>query len=80
MEERVTFPSAGLDLAGILHRPDDLRPGERRAAIVVLHGFGGSMQADRRRQPGGAVLQVWAMWRCGSTSAAAGRARASVAG
>ena len=43
MEQRVTFTSAGLELVGALHRPDDLRPGERRAAIIVLHGFGGTM-------------------------------------
>ena len=43
MEERVTFPSAGLQLAGILHVPDDLKPGERRAAVIALHGFGGNM-------------------------------------
>jgi hypothetical protein len=40
MEERVTFDSQGLKLAGILHIPDDLRPGERRPACLVLHGFG----------------------------------------
>ena len=43
MEERITFPSAGLKLVGVLHRPDDLRPGEKRAAVIVLHGFGGTM-------------------------------------
>jgi alpha/beta superfamily hydrolase len=51
MEERVTFPSAGLELVGVLHRPDDLRPGERRAAIVVLHGFGGTMEGPAGRNP-----------------------------
>jgi alpha/beta superfamily hydrolase len=44
MEEPVTFPSAGLQLVGILHRPDDLKPGEKRAAVIVLHGFGGTME------------------------------------
>jgi alpha/beta superfamily hydrolase len=48
MEERVTFASDGLELAGVLHLPAGLRGGERRAAIVVLHGFGGTMQG-----PGG---------------------------
>ncbi len=36
----VTFSSDGLKLSGVLHLPDDLRPGERRAAIVMMHGFG----------------------------------------
>lgn len=35
----VTFPSDGLRLSGALHVPDDLRPGERRGAIVMMHGF-----------------------------------------
>lgn len=40
MEERVEFRSAGLKLAGILHQPAGAKPGERRPAIMVLHGFG----------------------------------------
>jgi alpha-beta hydrolase superfamily lysophospholipase len=51
MEERVTFPSAGHELVGVLHRPDDLRVGEKRAAIVVLHGFGGTMEGPGGRNP-----------------------------
>jgi len=39
-EEVVSFQSAGLRLHGILSVPDGLRPGERRAAFLVLHGFG----------------------------------------
>ncbi len=40
MEERVTFQSAGLKINGVLHRPVGAKPGERRPAIMVLHGFG----------------------------------------
>ena len=40
MEERVTFVSDGLKLAGVLHVPDGRGPAERRAAFLVLHGFG----------------------------------------
>lgn len=40
MEIPVHFNSSGLKLAGLLNLPDDLPAGERRAAIVVLHGFG----------------------------------------
>src|SRR5258706_6156082 len=39
MEERVSFASDGLKLAGILHLPD-VGPAQRRAAFLVLHGFG----------------------------------------
>jgi pimeloyl-ACP methyl ester carboxylesterase len=38
----VTFNSAGLKLAGILHTPDGMKAGERRPAVLVLHGFGTS--------------------------------------
>jgi hypothetical protein len=38
--EPITFPSDGLTLAGAVHVPDDWRPGERRPAIIMMHGFG----------------------------------------
>ncbi len=41
MKTKVKFKSDGLTLSGILHVPDDLAPGERSAAFVVMHGFGG---------------------------------------
>src|SRR5256884_3505423 len=40
MEERVSFASEGLKLAGVLHLPESRGPQERRAAFLVLHGFG----------------------------------------
>src|SRR2546428_3743047 len=42
MEERVTFESDGLKLAGVLHLPEGRAPRERRPAFLVLHGFGSS--------------------------------------
>jgi len=51
MEEPITFPSDGHELVGILHLPDGLRPGERRAAVVALHGFGGTMQGPGGHNP-----------------------------
>ena len=44
MQEKITFPSDGLKLAGIVETPPDLRPGERRPAFLVLHGFGGNKE------------------------------------
>lgn len=41
METKVTFQSDGLTLSGVVHVPDDLKPGEKRAAFIILHGFGG---------------------------------------
>ncbi len=40
MEEPVGFVSDGFKLAGILHLPELREPGKRRAAFLVLHGFG----------------------------------------
>jgi alpha/beta superfamily hydrolase len=51
MEQRITVRSDGLDLAGILHLPDDMRPGEKRAAVIALHGFGGTMQGPGGNNP-----------------------------
>lgn len=42
METKVTVTSDGIDLAGILHRPTDMKPGETRPAFICTHGFGGS--------------------------------------
>jgi len=40
MEEPVGFVSDGFKLVGILHLPELREPGKRRAAFLVLHGFG----------------------------------------
>jgi dipeptidyl aminopeptidase/acylaminoacyl peptidase len=47
----VTIPSAGLKLSGIVHVPDDVRPGERRAAFLVLHGFGSNKSSSNTMEP-----------------------------
>ena len=50
-EEEVTFQSDGLTLRGILHIPDDIEPGERRPAFLVLHGFGGNKTSGNCVRP-----------------------------
>lgn len=40
MQETITFPSDGLALSGIVHVPDGREDGERRPAIIMMHGFG----------------------------------------
>lgn len=40
MQETVSFASDGLALSGIVHVPDTLPAGERRPAIIMMHGFG----------------------------------------
>ena len=47
----VTFPSAGLKLSGVVHVPEDVRPGERRAAFLVLHGFGSNKSSSNTMEP-----------------------------
>jgi alpha-beta hydrolase superfamily lysophospholipase len=50
MEERVEWrveskSAAGLRLSGIVETPEGLKPGERRPAMLVLHGFGSNKDA-----------------------------------
>jgi pimeloyl-ACP methyl ester carboxylesterase len=40
VQESVTFTSDGLALSGVAHVPDGLKAGERRPAIIMMHGFG----------------------------------------
>ena len=46
METSVSFMSDGFKLAGIVHTPADLAPGDKRAALLVLHGFGTGKDGD----------------------------------
>lgn len=41
MKKPITFYSEGVELSGDLYLPDDLVPGERRAGIVLCHGYTG---------------------------------------
>ena len=45
MEEKVTFKSGDLNISGVVHKPDDMADGERRPAVLVLHGFGSRKDA-----------------------------------
>jgi dipeptidyl aminopeptidase/acylaminoacyl peptidase len=44
-EQDVTFISDGLKLTATIGLPDDLKPGEKRPAFMVLHGFGSTRHA-----------------------------------
>ena len=50
-EQAVTIPSAGLSLSGTVRVPTGVEPGERRAAFLVLHGFGSNKSSSNVRQP-----------------------------
>lgn len=41
MKRPVTFYSEGYKLVGDIYYPDDLRPGDKRAGIVLCHGYTG---------------------------------------
>lgn len=79
MEERVWFSSSGHKLAGILHIPDDLKPGEARPAVMVLHGFGGNKNggipevAARLFARLGYVTLRFDMRGCGNSEGVSGR-------
>jgi hypothetical protein len=51
MEQRVSFKLGNLSLAGALRVPEGIAPGERRPALIVLHGFGSNMNAGNVLQP-----------------------------
>jgi uncharacterized protein len=40
VQDGVTIPSDGLELSGVVHVPGGLKAGERRPAIIMMHGFG----------------------------------------
>jgi dipeptidyl aminopeptidase/acylaminoacyl peptidase len=79
MEERVSFSSDGLKLSGVLHLPEDRGAGGRRAAFLVLHGFGsnkdgGGMIAVARMLAGlGYAALRFDMRGCGESEGARGR-------
>jgi alpha-beta hydrolase superfamily lysophospholipase len=50
-EEQVTFTSKGLKLAGNIRVPDNAKPGEKRPAFIVLHGFGSTRHAGNVKGP-----------------------------
>src|SRR4030081_2939490 len=55
-EERVTFKSKGLTLAGVVRVPPQVR--ERRPAFIVLHGFGSNKGSSNVLEPCGMVEKL----------------------
>ena len=45
MEEKISFMSDGLRISGIVEKPADIKSGERRPVVMVLHGFGSNKQS-----------------------------------
>jgi hypothetical protein len=40
VQEKVRFPSDSVELSGVVHVPEGHKSGERRPAIIMMHGFG----------------------------------------
>ena len=45
-EQNISFQSKEAQLVGIVRLPEGIKPHERRAAIIVLHGFGSNKNAE----------------------------------
>jgi len=78
-EQIVVFQSAGLRLHGVLGLPEGLPPSQRRAAFLVLHGFGSNSEGNNVLQPArvlsefGYVTLRFDMRGCGKSEGEFGR-------
>lgn len=50
-ETKISFQSAGRKLAGTVRVPDGVKPGERRPAFIVMHGFGSNSSSSNVLEP-----------------------------
>lgn len=79
MEEKVSFESAKLRLSGVMHFPKNYAPGQRRPAIIVMHGFGANKQAGNVTTPAamyadwGYIALRFDMRGCGESEGEPGR-------
>jgi uncharacterized protein len=78
-EESVKIPSAGLKLSGNVRVPDGPRASEKRAAFLVLHGFGSNKDSSNVLAPTkmltelGYVTLRFSMRGCGDSEGEFGR-------
>lgn len=56
--DKIKFKSGELTLSGILHVPEDIKPGEKRPAMMVLHGFGNNKDSANSVNPS----ELFARW------------------
>jgi alpha-beta hydrolase superfamily lysophospholipase len=79
VEERVQWQSAGLKIRGVMEYPEDMRRGEPRAALMVLHGFGSNKDSPLVRTVTrmftslGYIALRFDMRGCGESEGARGR-------
>jgi pimeloyl-ACP methyl ester carboxylesterase len=78
-EQTVSIPSGGLKLSGVVRVPDDVKPGEKRAAFLVRHGFGSNKTSGNTMAPSrvlndlGYVTLRFDMRGCGDSEGERGR-------
>src|ERR1700684_1060025 len=78
-QDVVSFQSAGVGLHGALGAPGRVRPGERRAALLVAHGFGANSESPTGITPArvlgefGFVTLRFDMRGCGKSEGEFGR-------
>jgi alpha-beta hydrolase superfamily lysophospholipase len=78
-EETITFASAGLRLSGVVSVPDGVKAGEKRAAFLLLHGFGSNKSSPTMIGPAkvlnelGYVALRFDMRGCGDSEGEHGR-------
>ena len=51
LEAKVSFESLGRKLAGTIRVPDGVKPGDRRPAFIVMHGFGSNSSSTNVLEP-----------------------------
>lgn len=79
MQEKIVFESAGLKLSGVLEFPRDYAAGQKRAAIIVIHGFGSNKEGANVREPAaiytdaGYIALRFDMRSCGQSEGEPGR-------
>jgi alpha-beta hydrolase superfamily lysophospholipase len=50
-QDKVTFKSGALTISGVVHLPEGMKAGEKRPAIMVLHGFGNNKDSANSINP-----------------------------
>lgn len=55
MQYEITFPSDGLKLSGVIHKPDGMSG--KRPAVIVTHGFGGTKGGTHEKEA--ALYEAW---------------------
>jgi len=58
MQQKITFKSGGSDISGVIQLPTNYVTGQRRPAIIVMHGFGSNKNANNVTIPA-AMYREW---------------------